>query len=164
RTDRYVFADRLDERRIWRCGLTFIAPPHQHLRTAESCVRSGLFGETGLADPRLAGDHNQRRLPAESGIDSRAHRGHLLGPADELCPCQATRCGLMPDVFELTPCGRWVELLCKSGFRAARRLLGIFPIRCAGCLWGTWVRWPVVVSLIRCHRPLFREDALKRSV
>jgi hypothetical protein len=86
RTRRYVFADHLDERGIWRCGFTFITAPHQHLRTVELCIRSGFFSQTRLANPWLARDPHQRRLPAETRVDRGAQRGDLFGAADEASP------------------------------------------------------------------------------
>jgi len=121
--------DRLDESRVWRCGLTFITAPHQHLRTAQPGIRSGFLGETRLADPRLARDHHQRCLSAESAVDCGAQHGHLLGPADEPTPSQASSGGLPLVVFELTHCGRSVELSRKSRFSMPCRLLASVPDR-----------------------------------
>jgi hypothetical protein len=99
------------------------------MRTALPCIDSAFFNQARLADPRLANERHQRRLPAESGIDCGAQRGHLLGTADEPSPGQASRGGRQPEVFGLTCCGRRAEFSCRPRFFAARRPFGELPVR-----------------------------------
>ena len=91
-------------------------PPHQHVCTAKPCVLSGFFRQACLADSRLANEHHQRCMPAESGVDCGAQRRHLLGTADEPSPGQASRGGRSPVGFGLTRGGWSIELLCGSSF------------------------------------------------
>jgi hypothetical protein len=96
------------------------------------CIDSGFFSQTRLADPRLANEHHQRRLPVDGGVDCGPHRGHLLGTANEPSPGQASRGGRQPEVFGLTCCGRRAEFFCRPGFFAVRRPVGKLPVRSDG--------------------------------
>src|SRR5262249_16430236 len=86
RARRDVRAQGFDEWDVGETGLVLVAVSPQNLHAAQVRVHPGLFGETRLPDPRLAGDHHQTAVPGERAIHRSLQRGELFTAPDVRSP------------------------------------------------------------------------------
>jgi hypothetical protein len=93
---RDVVSDGLHEGEVGDPRLGLVAVPQQRLRTPQPRILARAFGQTRLPNAGLAGQHHERAVAAERGIDGALQAVELEGAPHELAadeaPCWRGRC------------------------------------------------------------------------